>query len=64
MAVGPLRWLAARGVQVERVLSDNGKCYHSKAFRACCQEQNVNQRFTKPYTPRTNGQAERFIPSV
>jgi transposase InsO family protein len=56
-----LRWFAAQGVQVERVLSDNAKCYQSKAFRALCVAQSVRQKFTRPYTPRTNGKAERFI---
>jgi transposase InsO family protein len=56
-----LRWFATRGVQVERVLSDNAKCYHAKAFQALCQERGVRQKFTKPYTPKTNGKAERFI---
>ena len=49
------------GITVERVMTDNGSCYRSKAFRKACQLLGVRQIFTKPYTPRTNGKAERFI---
>ncbi len=42
-------------------MTDNAKCYHAKAFQALCQERGVRQKFTKPYTPKTNGKAERFI---
>ncbi len=59
-----LKRLAALGIRVERVLSDNAKCYDSNAFRALCQEHGVRQRFTRPYTPRTNGKAERFIQTL
>ena len=56
-----VKWFAARKVRVERVLSDNAKCYHSRPFRELCQHLGIRQRFTKPYTPKTNGKAERFI---
>jgi len=49
------------GITVERVMTDNGSCYRSKAFRKACKLLGVRQIFTKPYTPRTNGKAERFI---
>ncbi len=40
-------------------MTDNGSCYRSTTFRAVCRR--LRQIFTKPYTPRTNGKAERFI---
>ncbi len=59
-----LRWFESLGVRCERVLTDNAKCYESKAFIALCDEKKVRQRFTRPYTPRTNGKAERFIQTL
>ena len=59
-----LRWFERLGVRCERVLSDNARCYESKAFTALCDEEGVRQRFTRPYTPRTNGKAERFIQTL
>jgi transposase InsO family protein len=49
------------GVKVERVMTDNGSCYKSFAFRRLCKRLGVKHVRTKPYTPRTNGKAERFI---
>jgi transposase InsO family protein len=49
------------GVKVERVMTDNGSCYRSLAFRRACTRLGLRQIRTKPYTPRTNGKAERFI---
>jgi transposase InsO family protein len=59
-----LRWLESHGIHARRVLTDNAKCYASKAFRALCAERGVRQSFTRPYTPRTNGKAERFIQTL
>src|SRR5262245_43739731 len=42
-------------------MTDNGSCYQSKTFRAACKRRGLRQIFTKPYTPKTNGKAERFI---
>ena len=42
-------------------MTDNGSCYQSKMFRAACKRLGLRQLFTRPYTPRTNGKAERFI---
>jgi transposase InsO family protein len=42
-------------------MTDNGSCYRSRAFRAACQRLGLRQIFTRPYTPKTNGKAERFI---
>lgn len=49
------------GVTVERVMTDNGSCYRSFAFRRACKRLKIKHIRTKPYTPRTNGKAERFI---
>jgi transposase-like protein len=59
-----LRWFESLGIRCRRVLSDNAKCYESKAFTALCQSQTIAQSFTKPYTPTTNGKAERFIQTL
>ncbi len=49
------------GVNVERVMTDNGSCYKSAAWRHACRKLRIKHIRTKPYTPRTNGKAERFI---
>jgi transposase InsO family protein len=54
-------YFAKLGIRIERVMTDNGSCYRSKTFRAVCKRLGLRQIFTKPYTPRTNGKAERFI---
>ena len=56
-----LRWFRARGVPVRRILTDNGSGYLSRSFRATCRGLHLVHRRTRPYTPRTNGKAERFI---
>jgi len=52
---------ARLGISIRRVLTDNGPAYHSLAFARACAELELKHRFTRPYTPRTNGKAERFI---
>ena len=60
-----LLWFESLGVRCQRLLTDNAKCYaESKAFRALCEEHGIRQCFTRPYTPRTNGKAERFIQTM
>jgi transposase InsO family protein len=54
-------YYASLGITVERVMTDNGSCYRSKSFRNACRRLRLKQIFTRPYTPRTNGKAERFI---
>lgn len=49
------------GVDVQRVMTDNGSCYRSKTFRKACKRLGIKHIFTKPYTPQTNGKAERFV---
>jgi transposase InsO family protein len=53
-------WFAAHGVTVERVLSDNGACYRSFAWRDSCLELGITHKRTRPYRPQTNGKIERF----
>ena len=49
------------GVSVARVMTDNGSCYKSAAFAKVCRELGIRHIRTRPYTPKTNGKAERFI---
>jgi len=49
------------GFPIRRVLTDNGSCYRHWLFRKTLHDQHVKHRFTRIYTPRTNGKAERFI---
>jgi len=56
-------YYARLGVKVERVMTDNGSCYKSSAFRRACRLLGLRHIRTKPYTPKTNGKAERFIQS-
>ena len=54
-------FFAEHGIRIRGLLTDNGSCYRSHHFRRYCLEIGVRHRFTQPYTPRTNGKAERFI---
>jgi transposase InsO family protein len=54
-------YYASLGVTVERVMTDNGSCYRSSTFRNACQRLGLKHIRTRPYTPRTNGKAERFV---
>jgi transposase InsO family protein len=56
-----LAFYAQHGITIRRLLTDNGSCYRSRHFRAACLQLGIQHRFTRPYTPRTNGKAERFI---
>jgi transposase InsO family protein len=55
-----LRFFNDHGVQVERVLTDNGSCYRSKEFDRVLSAAGISHRFTRPYRPQTNGKVERF----
>jgi transposase InsO family protein len=57
-------WFKGMGITVERVLSDNGACYRSGAHAEACAELGMRHLFTRPYRPRTNGKAERFIQTL
>ena len=56
-----LAWFGRHGVTVERVMTDNGSAYRSHDFRRACAAAGLRHLRTRPYTPRTNGKAERFI---
>jgi len=53
-------WFAKHGVTVQRVLSDNGSCYRSLAWRDACADLGITHKRTRPYRPQTNGKIERF----
>jgi transposase InsO family protein len=59
-----LAWFAARGVTVQRVMTDNGAPYKSRAWTTWCADHDVRHLRTRPYRPRTNGKAERFIQTM
>ena len=54
-------YYASLGVTVQRVMTDNGSCYRSHAFARACRRLGLRHIRTRPYTPKTNGKAERFI---
>jgi transposase InsO family protein len=56
-----LAWYGRLGVKVERVMTDNGSAYRSKRFANALRAAGLRHVRTRPYTPRTNGKAERFI---
>ena len=57
-------WYAARGIQLESVMTDNGGAYRSKIWRATLCGAGLRHLTTRPYTPRTNGKVERFIQTL
>jgi transposase InsO family protein len=57
-------WFSSMGITVERVMSDNGACYRSSVHAQACHELGLRHIFTRPYRPRTNGKAERFIQTL
>jgi transposase InsO family protein len=57
-------WFAERGVRIEAVMSDNGSCYVSHAHRAALRDLGLRHLLIRPYRPRTNGKAERFIQTL
>ena len=54
-------YYARLGIRIRRVLTDNAPCFYSDRFAAACHELGIRHLRTRPYTPRTNGKAERFI---
>ncbi len=56
-----LDYFAALGIKAQRIMSDNGPCYISKNFAAYLRCLGLRHVRTRPYTPKTNGKAERFI---
>lgn len=62
--VRALAFFRTHRIKVERLMTDNGSCYRSKLFARICAEAEIRHIFTRPYTPQTNGKAERFIQSA
>lgn len=59
-----LAFYAAHGIEVRRLLTDNGVPYRSRAFRVAVEHAGVTHLFTRPYRPQTNGKAEAFVKLV
>ena len=59
-----VRFYASYGITVQRVMSDNGACYVSTIHAVACRVLGIRQLRTRPYRPRTNGKAERFIQTM
>jgi len=59
-----VNWFAQQHVKVERVMTDNGSAFVAGRFAKTCEGLNVRHKRTRPYTPRTNGKAERFIQTL
>ena len=57
-------WYAERSITIERVLTDNAKAYHGTYWAAACDELAIGRRYTKPYSPWTNGKAEALIKTM
>ena len=55
-----IAWFACHGVTTQRILTDNGMCYRSHAFRALCERAAITHKRTRPYRPQTNGKVERM----
>lgn len=59
-----LRWFRSHGIEVERIMTDNGSAYRSRRFRKALRWLDIRHIYTRPYTPKTNGKAERFIQTL
>lgn len=59
-----VRYYSSLGVRVSAVMTDNGSAFLSRAFAAAMRQLGLRHLRTRPYTPRTNGKAERFIQSA
>jgi transposase InsO family protein len=59
-----LAYFGSLGIKTKSLMSDNGVCYRSKLMARTCHELRLRHLFTRPYTPQTNGKAERFIQSA
>lgn len=53
-------WFTARGITIEKVLSDNGAAYRSRVWHHVCDQLPITVKKTRPYRPQTNGKIERF----
>jgi len=59
-----LAFFSKLGVTAQRVMTDNGMCYRATSFALTCQRYNLRHLRTRPYRPKTNGKAERFIQTI
>ena len=59
-----IAWYRASGIQPRRLLTDNGKVFRSGSFNEVLDRASIRHGFTRPYRPRTNGKAERFIQTM
>jgi len=59
-----IAWFAERGVEIEAVMSDNGSAYVAHSYREALRQLGLRHLRTRPYRPRTNGKAERFIQTL
>ena len=59
-----LAWFGGQGIAVQAVMTDNAHAYRSHAWRELCAARGLDHLRTRPYTPRTNGKAERFIQTL
>jgi transposase InsO family protein len=59
-----LAFYAAHGIEVRRLLTDNGRCYHSHVFAGVAEAHGIRRWYTQPYRPQTNGKAEAFVKIV
>ena len=57
-------WFNGQGIECRRVMSDNGPAYVSRQFAVACLAMGLRPIRARPYTPRTNGKAERFIQTL
>jgi transposase InsO family protein len=59
--VNALRFFRRHGIAVERVMTDNGAAFRSRRYAKALQRLGIAHKRTRPYTPKTNGKAERFV---
>jgi transposase InsO family protein len=59
-----IAWFADHGVRVQRIMTDNGTAYRSQTHAGAIARLGIKHLFTRPYRPRTNGKAERFIQTL
>ena len=59
-----VRWFCKHSISIKRVMTYNGSCYKAATFAKACRRIKARHAHTKPYTPRTNGKAQRFIQTM
>ena len=59
-----LRWFRSNGIRTERVMTDNGSAYRSRQFHKALHWLGIRHIYTRPYTPKRTGKAERFIQTL